>query len=58
MAVAGTVCTSIFPAYAGVNLVMHAYSGWAVDLPRVCGGEPEDISNCEARRISSPRMRG
>ena len=49
---------TIFPAYAGVSLVDKTLTAHGVDIPRVCGGEPNNYSKWRPAILYSPRMRG
>ena len=48
----------IVPACAGVGLFMRSKIINASYRPRVCGGEPTELSTAVKLAESSPRMRG
>ena len=50
--------TRIFPAYAGVNRQQKTDVSQLTNLPRVCGGEPNELLSAIKEFGSSPRMRG
>ncbi len=41
MGFAPTKAEAIFPAYAGVSLLLNQMIKSKTDIPRVCGGEPQ-----------------
>ena len=49
---------TVFPAYAGVILLVKKKSPLAFGLSRVCGGDPLDIVLVFCDCVSFPRMRG
>ena len=49
---------SIFPADAGVNLPWAPSASRILDIPRGCGGEPQEESQPKTVTLYSPRMRG
>ena len=48
----------IFPAYAGVNLIIWTTNKLNLNIPRVCGGEPRCARSISVCISYSPRMRG
>ena len=50
--------STVFPAYAGVNLIGHVLLSVLMSIPRVCGGEPMTVKVLTVSRRYSPRMRG
>ena len=50
--------TQIFPADAGVNLTVREKFNLMNNIPRGCGGEPEQGNVENKEDVYSPRMRG
>ena len=48
----------LFPARAGVILVIWIFSIANIAFPRACGGDPAGTSNVEIKFAFSPRVRG
>ena len=48
----------MFPAYAGVIPVDETILKALASVPRVCGGDPDDISKVFLNLECSPRKRG
>ena len=48
----------VFPAYAGVSLIVGSAVRATGRIPRVCGGEPKIRKELNQRGLYSPRMRG
>ena len=51
-------CPVVFPAYAGVIPVDETILKALASVPRVCGGDPDDISKVFLNLECSPRKRG
>ena len=49
---------SVFPAYAGVILILYKLTCQEVRIPRVCGGDPYLKRLESLPEAYSPRMRG
>ena len=48
----------VFPAYAGVIPLDIGTLTACTGVPRVCGGDPKDLSYTRRAYVCSPRMRG
>ena len=48
----------MFPARAGVILMVHLQFGWIGDVPRASGGDPHAAEDKAADPGCSPRERG
>ena len=49
---------NVFPAYAGVSLVLSAPDLVSLSLPRLRGGEPRGWASTNSVMMSSPPTRG
>ena len=49
---------NLFPAYAGVILLLSEALGEDWAFPRVCGGDPKNAEVADIIEGFSPRMRG
>ena len=49
---------SVFPVYAGVILKKLGGDPFKSGVPRVCGGDPENVPDFVKREECSPCMRG
>ena len=50
--------TYLFPACAGVILGGRKMSRHKITFPRVCGGDPKELSEALGLNVFSPRVRG
>ena len=48
----------MFPACAGVSLMNATEVMSSLDVPRVCGGEPDAVIHIHCVERCSPRVRG
>ena len=52
------LCWEVFPAWAGVNLLLRLLTILIASIPRVSGGEPKSESLLSTSNMYSPRERG